>query len=128
MLERLGHDALVGIDDQQQELHAGRARKHVVQEALVSGNVDDAAFHAVVEAQVRETEVEGHAAQLLFDQTVGVGSGERGDQRRLSVIDVPGRPDDVHGGLSGLFVRIPYSARISSAARKPDSAPPSMKP
>ena len=96
MLDRLRHHAFVGVDDQQQELHAGCAGQHVVQETLVAGHVDDAAFDSVVEAQVREAEIERHAAHSLFDQAIGVRSGERADQRRLSVIDVSGGSDDVH--------------------------------
>ncbi len=49
MLDRLRHHAFVGVDDQQQELHAGCASQHIVQETLVAGHVDDAAFDTVVE-------------------------------------------------------------------------------
>ncbi len=55
MLARLRHHAFVGGNDKQQQLHAGRARQHVVQKSLVPGNVDDAGFDAVVEDETRET-------------------------------------------------------------------------
>ena len=96
MLERLRHDAFVGVHDEQQQLHARGAGEHVVQEALVAGHVDDAALDSVVEAQVREPEIERHAALALFDPAIGVRSGERRDERGLPVIDVSRRSDDVH--------------------------------
>ncbi len=55
MLERLGANAFVRRDDQQQQLHAGGAGQHVVQKSLVTGDVDDPGLDAVVVSQVRET-------------------------------------------------------------------------
>ena len=83
MLDGLRAHAFVGGDDQQQQFHARGAGEHVVQEALVAGHVDDPGFDAVVVAQVREAEVERHPAQLLFDPAVGIGAGQRADERRL---------------------------------------------
>ena len=96
MLERLRHHAFVCVNDQQQELHAGGSGEHVVKEALVPRHVYDSTFDTIVEAQVREAEVERHAAHALLDQAVGVRSGKRGDQRRLSMVDVSRGSDDVH--------------------------------
>ena len=42
MLARLRHHAVVGGDDQQHEIDAGRARQHVVDEPLVARHVDEA--------------------------------------------------------------------------------------
>ncbi len=42
VLARLGHDPLVGGDDQQDQVDPGRAGDHVVDELLVAGDVDDA--------------------------------------------------------------------------------------
>ena len=77
MLERLRHYAVVRRDHQQQQFHTGRAGQHVVQEPLVTGNVNDAGFDPVVEVQMRKTQIERHAADLLFKPTVGIGAGER---------------------------------------------------
>ena len=41
-----------------------------------------------------EAQVDRDAARLLFRQPVGVGAGERFDQRRLAVIDMTGGADD----------------------------------
>ena len=42
VLARLRHHAVVGRDDQQHEIDAGRAGQHVVHELLVAGHVDEA--------------------------------------------------------------------------------------
>ncbi len=54
------------------------------------------ALDSVVEAQVREAQIEGHAALLFLNPAIRIRSGQRGDERGLSVIDVTRRPDDVH--------------------------------
>ena len=83
MLARLRHHAFVGRHHQQQHVHPSRAGQHVVQKPLVPGNVDDAGLQAVVEHESRESEIERHAAQALFDPAVRVGSGQRRDQADL---------------------------------------------
>ena len=47
--------------------------------------------HSGVRSQVREAEVDGDAAALLFLQAVGVDAGERPDERGLAVVDVARR-------------------------------------
>ena len=96
VLERLRLRALVRGHHQQQQFHAGGARQHVVQEAFVTRDVDDASFHAVGKAQVGEPEVEGHAAQAFFDPTVRIRAGQRAHERRLAVIHVSRGAEDVH--------------------------------
>ncbi len=44
--------------------------------------------------QMREAQIDGDAAALLFLQAVGVDAGERFDQRGLAVIDVAGGADN----------------------------------
>ena len=55
---------------------------------------------AVIEA--REPELGGDAARLLDGQSIGIDAGQRTDQRRLAVVDVPGGTEDdrmQHPGL-----------------------------
>ena len=47
------------------------------------------------QVEVREAQVDGDAARFFFRQAIGVGAGERLDQRALAVIDVSGGGDDV---------------------------------
>ena len=43
---------------------------------------------------VREAELDGDAAFLLFLQAIGIDAGERVHERALAVIDVAGGADD----------------------------------
>ena len=105
VLAGLGHDRIVGRDDEQREVDAGGPGEHVLDEPLVAGHVHDAQSD-VAEVEVGEPDVDGDAAGLLLREPVAVGAGERLDQRRLAVVDVPGGAEDEvarHGasGVSG---------------------------
>ena len=105
VLDGLRHDRIVGGDDDEGHVDAGGARDHGADEFFVTGNVDDSEVHAG-DIQVGESQLDGHAALLFLGQTVGVGSGEGFDQRRLAVVNMPSRPDDQMRGatdLIGLF-------------------------
>ena len=58
--------------------------------------IDDAGFCAVIEPQMREAEVERHAARAFLFPAIGIGAGQRLDERRFAVIHVAGGADDVH--------------------------------
>lgn len=77
VLARLRHYAFVGVDHQQEHVHSGGAGEHIVQEAFVTGNVDDSGFDSIVENEVRESQIERHAAQPFFQPTIRIGSGQR---------------------------------------------------
>ena len=77
MFECLRHHAVIRRDHQQEQFHAGCARQHVVQKALVTGNVNDPSLDPVIEAQVRKTQIQRHPAHLLFEPAIGIGAGER---------------------------------------------------
>ncbi len=94
VLARLRHHALVGGDHEHDEVEPGRARDHRLDEPLVSGDVDDDGDGAVAECEAGEPELGRDAARLLDREAVGVDPGQRADERRLAVIDVPGGPDD----------------------------------
>ena len=90
VLDGLRHHAVVGGDDQQEEVDARRAGDHGAHEALVPGHVDHAQPRAPGQRQLGVAELDGDAALLLLAQPVGVLAGEGGDERRLAVVDVPG--------------------------------------
>ncbi len=94
VLARLRHHALVGGDDEHDQIDADRAGHHRAHEALVSRHVDHPDRLARGQRQVREAELDGDAALLLFLQAIGVDPGERAHQRRLAVVDVTGGADD----------------------------------
>jgi hypothetical protein len=94
VLARLRHHAVVGGHDQHDEVDARRAGDHVLDEALVSGDVDDADLAPVGQREAREAQVDRHPALLLLLEPVGVDAGQHLDQRGLAVVDVAGRADD----------------------------------
>ena len=108
VLHRLRHDAVVGGDDQQEEVDAGRPGHHGAHEALVARHVDHAQPGARRQLQLRVAELDGDAALLLLAQPVGVLAGEPRDERRLAVVDVT-------GGAEGQ--RRTVAERIHSALR-----------
>ena len=77
VLARLGHHAVVGGDDHQVQVDAGRARDHRAHEALVPGHVDDRQPPARRQRQRRVAELDRDAARALLRQPVGVDAGER---------------------------------------------------
>jgi hypothetical protein len=93
VLARLRHHRFVGGHDQHDEIDAAGAGEHVLHEPLVPGHVDEGHVDPL-DAGVREAEIDGDAARLLFLQPVGIGSGQGAHQGALPVIDVPGRADD----------------------------------
>ena len=93
MLTRLRHHRIVGGDHQHRQVEARGPRKHVADEPLVAGDVDQGqADRAQIER--RESEVDGHAPGLLLGQAVGVDAGQGADQGGLAVVDVTGRAQD----------------------------------
>jgi hypothetical protein len=59
----------------------------------VAGHVNEADAH-VAEVKLREPEVNGDAAPLLFRQTVCIHARKRAHQSCLPVVYVAGRADD----------------------------------
>ena len=90
VLDGLRHDAVVGGDDEEEQVDAGRAGDHGAHEALVTGDVDDAEPRARRQLELRVPELDGDAALALLAEPVGVLAGEPGDERRLAVVDVAG--------------------------------------
>ncbi len=103
MLARLRLDPLIRRNHQQHKINSSHAGQHVPHEALVPGYIDKAkpeplAIRRLIirgrQVHVREAEINGDAAPLLFLQPVGINSGERLHQCRLAVIDVASRAYD----------------------------------
>ena len=87
MLARLRHDRFVGRHDEDDEIDPADAGEHVLDEALVAGDVDEGEVGAVDDL-MREAEIDGDAARFLFLQPIGIGAGEREHERALAVVDV----------------------------------------
>ena len=93
-------------------------------EPLVPGHVDEGDRRAGGQRGPGEAEVDGHAPAALLGPPVGFHPGQRADQGRLAVVDVPGGGDDVHvssvtpGGAGGTAPR----ASVVVALRRARSA------
>ena len=121
VLAGLRHDAVVGRDDQQDEIDAAGTGQHVVDEFLVAGHVDEPEHSAIRRRQIGEAEVDGDAARLFFLEAIGVDPGERVHQGGLAMIDMAGGADD-HGKGSGSGVAARRSASAISSADKASRA------
>src|SRR5262245_49706802 len=93
MLMRLRPRTLARVNHEQEEVDPGRARDHRPDEALVARDVDERELPAVWKLERRVAEVDRDPAPLLLREPVGVFAGERTDEPRLPVVDVPGGPD-----------------------------------
>ena len=93
VLVRLRPRALAGVDHEQEEVDPGRAGDHRAHEPLVPGDVDERERAPVGELERRVAEVDRDPAPLLLRQPVGVLAGQRADEPRLAVVDVPGGAD-----------------------------------
>ncbi|OPZ98907.1 MAG: hypothetical protein BWY71_01126 [Planctomycetes bacterium ADurb.Bin412] len=89
VLAGLGHDAVVGCDDEDDAVHAGGAGDHGFDEVFMAGNIDDADLH-IGDGAGGETQVDGHAAFFFDFEPVGVAAGEAFDEGGFAVIDMAG--------------------------------------
>src|SRR5262249_48227162 len=89
----LGHDRVVGRDDEQGQVDAGGPGEHVLDEPLVPGAIDNAE-PVVAEVEPGEPDVNGDAASLLFRQPIAVGAREGLDEGGLAVVNVAGCAED----------------------------------
>ena len=117
MFPGLRHHTVVSGHHQQGELATGDAGNHVVDEAVVAGNVHEADA-AALDVGVGEAEVDGQAAALFFFQTIRIDTGERADDRSLAVVHMTGEGDDHCSAANALVSSSSGSApRISSHSR-----------
>src|SRR5438477_208910 len=91
-----------------------RAGQHVANEARVARNVHDADLASARQAHVGEAEVDRHPAPLLLGEPVRVDAGQRGDERRFAVVDVP------RGAKDHLITLL---TAASTASRRASSSP-----
>src|SRR5262249_55933597 len=111
MFSGLRHDAFVGGDDEHGEVDAPDARQHVLDEALVTRDVDDLDRESVRLFGKRKAGIDRDAASLLFGQAVGVDAGQRFDERGFAVVDVSRGADDYCSGGRVLGFQCGWPAR-----------------
>jgi hypothetical protein len=90
------HPALVGGDDEHDDLNSEGARRHGAGELGVAGHVDHGDAASVGERPWGKAELDRHAARPLLLEPIAVHAGQGLDQRGLAVVHVAGGADD-HG-------------------------------
>jgi hypothetical protein len=86
----LRHDTFIGGNHQGDHVDARGAGHHVFDELFVSGHIHNAHAQAAGKLEVRETQFDRDASQLLFFQTIGIDAGQGFDQAGLAMVDMSG--------------------------------------
>jgi len=94
VLARLRLDGFIGRDHEENQINPADAGEHVFHKPLVAWYVNEADKQAVTKIEVSESQVDGDSAPLFLFQTIGIGPGQRPNQRRFAVIDMARRSDD----------------------------------
>src|SRR5699024_11295649 len=89
----LRHPRVIGRDVEQGERHRTDAAEHRRDELLVTGYIDEG-DRGAGEIRPREPELDRESALAFGLQPIRIHAREGTHQRRLTVIDVPGRRDD----------------------------------
>jgi hypothetical protein len=109
MFPGLRHHTFVGRDDQHQEIEPARTGDHGSYKFFVTRYVDDGQTHSIAEFEGRESQFDGDPTRLFLWKTIEVASGQRANQRGLSVIDMAGRTEHEMPGrvrISALYVSV----------------------
>ena len=94
VLAGLRHHAVVCGDDQQHAVDTAGPGEHVVHEAFMTGDIDEAGQVGLTQRGVEVAEINGDAAQAFFLPTVAGLSGQCLEQGGFAVVDVPRGADD----------------------------------
>ena len=104
MLTRLRHNAVIGRDDEHNDIDAGRTGEHIPHKTLVAGNVDER-YAFVSRSQLRKPDIDRDTAAFFIRQTVRVNARQRSHKCCFSVVDMTcGSDDNAHLGCSFFFV------------------------
>ncbi|MBK8232723.1 MAG: hypothetical protein IPK72_19605 [Candidatus Eisenbacteria bacterium] len=90
----LGHDPLVGRDDEEDEVDPAGPGEHVADELLVARDVDHPTLPAGGKFDRGEAKLDRDPALLLFLEAVGVDPRQHLDEEGLAVVDVSGGAED----------------------------------
>ena len=88
----LRHDGLVGRHHQQHRIDSSNAGQHILDEALVAGNVHEAHSQPVAELQAGKAQIDGDPPLLFLFEAVRIHSRQHLDQGAFAMIDMARRP------------------------------------
>src|SRR5262249_14980587 len=92
VLERLRSHAFLRVDDEQEEVDAGRSSNHRAHEPHVTGDVDERQAPPIAQLERCVAEVDRYPARPLLRQPVGVLARHSTYEPRLPLLAVPGVP------------------------------------
>ena len=111
---RLRFDRFVRGNHQHHQIDAAHPRQHITHEPLVPRHIHKPNSN-LPKIQEREPQINRDSSPLFFRQPIRISSGQRLDQRRFAVIDMPRGPDNnVFQGLHGTRFALPVSQSVSS--------------
>ena len=90
----LRHDPFVRCDDHGHHIDACGSGHHIFDEFLMARDIDDPQVSATGQIQRCKSELNGNAPQLLLLEPIRVGAGYRLDEAGLTMIDMPGCPEN----------------------------------
>ena len=95
------------------EIDRSNSGDHVADEIFVARNIDNSRMNPIGQIQFSEPEVDRDLSRLLFRQTIGIGAGERFNERALAVIDMTGSGDNEMLGHCVQAARMASTTRSS---------------
>jgi hypothetical protein len=91
MFAGLGHDPLVGGDDEHDQIDPRGSRHHGPDEPLVSRHVHDPQLDIVGKIQVGKAQLDGDPPAFFLLETVRIGAGKSLHEAALPMVDMSGR-------------------------------------
>ena len=91
MLSRLRHDTFVRRDNKHNQIHSDYTCYHVVDEALMSRNINNSRTVPVWKIKVCKAQINSDASSLFFLPSVCISSCQCLNQRRLAMVNMTGR-------------------------------------
>ena len=92
----LGHYAFIGGDHEQGHVYSPDTGQHVLDEALMSWDINDAYLSAAGEGEPSEAEINCHASLLLLRKPIRVYPSEGVNKHRLTVVYMSCSTNDKH--------------------------------
>src|SRR5512147_1534024 len=98
MLFTLRHPAVICSDDKECQIDGANSSDHVAHEIFMARDINDACLNSVAVwrgcIQCSETKIDGDLSLFLLWQTIGIGAGQRCNQRAFAMINVARCGDD----------------------------------
>ena len=92
MLACLRHHAFISSDHEREQIDAMCSSEHVLNETLVTRNVDEADAQ-IIQLEIGKAEIDRDAPTFFFGKSIGIDARQGAHESALAVIDVTGGAD-----------------------------------